>query len=156
MAYSPADADPDTDGHQVDLELGDNTVTVTVTAEDETTKEYTLTINRTLTGGAYLSALSVGGIGIEGFVATTPDYTVTVGNSIERATIALATVDGNASVTYSTADAGSSAAGYQVDLGSGVQRRDDNRHRPGGRHSRLHPQHQPGGQRQRQPERPDL
>ena len=116
VAYSPADADPDTDGHQVDLALGDNTVTVTVTAEDETTKEYTLTINRTVTGGAYLSALSVGGIGIEGFVATTPDYTVTVGNSIERATIALATVDGNASVTYSTADADSSAAGYQVDL----------------------------------------
>ena len=116
VAYSPADADPDTDGHQVDLELGNNTVTVTVTAEDETTKEYTLTINRTVTGGAYLSALSVGGIGIEGFVATTPDYTVTVGNSIERATIALATVDGNASVTYSTADADSSAAGYQVDL----------------------------------------
>ena len=116
VAYSPADVDPDTDDHQVDLELGDNPITVTVTAEDETTKEYTLTINRTLTGGAYLSALSAGGIGIEGFVATTPDYTVTVGNSIERATIALATVDGNASVTYSPADADSSAAGYQVDL----------------------------------------
>ena len=116
VAYSPDDADTDTDGHQVDLELGDNDVTVTVTAEDDTTKEYTLTINRTLTGGAYLGSLSVGGIGIEGFVTTTTDYAVTLGNSIERATIALTTWDGNASVAYSPADADPGASAYQAAL----------------------------------------
>ena len=47
LAYSPADADPDTDGHQVNLVVGPNTVTVTVSARDTTTtKAYTLTINR--------------------------------------------------------------------------------------------------------------
>ena len=116
VAYSPDDADTDTDGHQVDLELGDNDVTVTVTAEDDTTKEYTLTINRTLTGGAYLGSLSVGGIGIEGFVTTTTDYAVTLGNFIERATIALTTWDGNASVAYSPADADPGASAYQAPL----------------------------------------
>ena len=47
LAYSPEDADPDADGHQVNLVVGPNTVTVTVSARDTTTtKAYTLTINR--------------------------------------------------------------------------------------------------------------
>ena len=47
LAYSTADADPDTDGHQVNLVEGANVVTVTVTARDATTiKTYTLTVNR--------------------------------------------------------------------------------------------------------------
>ena len=50
VAYSGTDADDTTDGHQVDLSAGQNTVTVTVTAEDETTtQEYTVNINRGVT-----------------------------------------------------------------------------------------------------------
>ena len=46
VAYSPADADSDTSGHQVVLNEGRNTVSVTVTAEDGTTeKTYTVTVN---------------------------------------------------------------------------------------------------------------
>ena len=47
VEYSPADADTGTEGHQVDLSAGKNTVTVTVTAEDgTTTRIYTITITR--------------------------------------------------------------------------------------------------------------
>ena len=46
VAYSGTDADPVTDGHQVALVAGRNTVTVTVTAEDGSTQDYTVNINR--------------------------------------------------------------------------------------------------------------
>ena len=42
----PADADAGTEGHQVDLAGGPNVVTITVTAEDTTTKDYTVTVHR--------------------------------------------------------------------------------------------------------------
>ena len=44
---TPADSNSGTDGHQVSLSAGQNTVTVTVTAEDTTTtKAYTVNVNR--------------------------------------------------------------------------------------------------------------
>ena len=43
---SPADADDMTDGHQVDLAVGDTEVMATVTAQDGSTMDYTLTISR--------------------------------------------------------------------------------------------------------------
>ena len=46
VAYSGTDTDPVTDGHQVTLSAGRNTATVTVTAEDGSTQEYTVSINR--------------------------------------------------------------------------------------------------------------
>ncbi|MYD34794.1 MAG: cadherin-like beta sandwich domain-containing protein [Acidimicrobiales bacterium] len=47
VAYSGTDADRLTDGHQLGLSEGRNVVTVTVTAADgNTTKEYTVSINR--------------------------------------------------------------------------------------------------------------
>ena len=47
--YSGTDADLVADGHQVDLSAGRNEVTVTVTAEDESTQDYTVSINRGVT-----------------------------------------------------------------------------------------------------------
>ena len=42
-----ADADPDTDGHQTNLIVGDNTIEVLITAEDgQTQQRYTLTVTR--------------------------------------------------------------------------------------------------------------
>ena len=46
---SPADADDITDGHQVDLSDGQNTVTIRGTAQDTTTRDYTLNVNRGVT-----------------------------------------------------------------------------------------------------------
>ena len=49
VAYSGTDASLGTPGHQVNLSPGKNTVTVTVTAQDESTKTYTVNINRGVT-----------------------------------------------------------------------------------------------------------
>ena len=49
LVTSPADADMNTVGHQVALSAGANSVTVTVTAEDGTTKDYTVSVNRGVT-----------------------------------------------------------------------------------------------------------
>ena len=49
MAYSPADADTSTTIHDVDLSAGANAVTVTVTAEDGSTEDYTVSVNRGVT-----------------------------------------------------------------------------------------------------------
>ena len=46
VAYSGADADLVAAGYQVSLSAGRNAVTVTVTAEDGSTRDYTLSINR--------------------------------------------------------------------------------------------------------------
>ena len=49
VAYTPDDADDVTPGHQVALVAGRNAVTITVTAEDSTTQDYTVSINRGVT-----------------------------------------------------------------------------------------------------------
>ena len=49
VAITPADVSPSTPGHQVNLAPGKNTVTVTVTAQDESTKTYTVNINQGVT-----------------------------------------------------------------------------------------------------------
>ena len=46
VSYSGTDASSGTPGHQVDLSAGRNEVTVTVTAEDGTTQDHTVSINR--------------------------------------------------------------------------------------------------------------
>ena len=49
VAYTPDDADDVTPGHQVALVAGRNAVTITVTAEDSSTQDYTVSINRGVT-----------------------------------------------------------------------------------------------------------
>ena len=51
VAYTPDDADDVTPGHQVALVAGRNAVTITVTAEDSSTQDYTVSINRGVTTG---------------------------------------------------------------------------------------------------------
>ena len=60
LAIAPEDADPETDGHQVSLEEGDNAIAVTVTAADGTTeRNYALTVTRALDPEATVPSLSV-------------------------------------------------------------------------------------------------
>ena len=85
VEYSPADANMGVDGHQVELSVGDNTVTVTVTAGDGTTKAYTVTITRAeaeLTaefGAASYTALEGGAaVTVTVNLSADPERTVTV------------------------------------------------------------------------------
>ena len=64
--YSGTDVDAVADGHQMDLSEGRNPVTITVTAEDGTTQDYTVSVNRGVPGGiwcddTYMWVLDVGG-----------------------------------------------------------------------------------------------
>ena len=49
VSYSGTDADDTTDGHQVTLSAGRNSVTITVTAEDASTQTYTVNVNQGVT-----------------------------------------------------------------------------------------------------------
>ena len=89
VSYSPADADPDADGHQVDLQAGANTVEATVTAENGfTTRTYTITINVTGGTNADLSDLAIEGTSVTDFAAATTGYTLEVENSTAQVTVA--------------------------------------------------------------------
>ena len=46
VRFGTDDADPDTDGHQVDLDEGQNEVEITVTAQNNDIRTYTLSVNR--------------------------------------------------------------------------------------------------------------
>ena len=46
VAIQPKDADANTDGHQINLAEGDNTITITVTAENAAVQEYTVNVTR--------------------------------------------------------------------------------------------------------------
>ncbi|MFD0676047.1 MULTISPECIES: cadherin-like beta sandwich domain-containing protein [unclassified Paenibacillus] len=83
------------------LIVGDNTVKVTVTAQDNTTKVYTITVNRVaaaLSSNADLSDLKVDNTAVSGFSANNLNYTVNVPNSKTVVSVTYATYDPNASV----------------------------------------------------------
>ena len=69
VTFTPPDASSGTRGHQVDLSAGRNPVTVTVTAEDGTTQDYTVSINRGVTDDYSWNA----GQDLDGLVTTTGD-----------------------------------------------------------------------------------
>ena len=51
VAFDPGDADPTMPGHQMDLEVGPNTLRLTVTVGDAEPRSYTVTINRAAADG---------------------------------------------------------------------------------------------------------
>ena len=114
-----ADADSVTDGHQVDLVVGDNTIKVKVTADDGVvTRTYTLTVTRE-PPSTDLSALSVDGESVAGFDAETTSYQFGVASTVTQVTVAGVALDADATVDYSGTDANSGTDGHQVDLSVG-------------------------------------
>ena len=118
-----------TEGHQVDLAVGENTVKVKVTAEDEgATTTYTLTVTRqadaTLSGLALSDGTNPLGLA-PGFAAETTGYTATVANAVLRITVTATKSDQAATLAYldgddaALADADDATGGHQVDLAVG-------------------------------------
>ena len=62
VAIMPADDDATADGHQIDLDVGDNTIMVRVTAEDGTEQTYSVVVTRAASSDASLSSLSLSGV----------------------------------------------------------------------------------------------
>ena len=120
------DLDPGTDGHQVDLEVGENVIQVKLTAEDgTTTKTYRVTVTRAAQSNtdATLSALMLSkGTLSPSFASDVTDYTASVGDSVSRIAVTAAKSDSAAEIAYldgddfELADLDTVADGHQVDL----------------------------------------
>ena len=116
----PADADANTDGHQVALAVGANTITATVTAEDgSTTMAYTVTVTRDAgpSDDATLRSLSLTDVTLNpAFAGDVRAYRATVGYTTGSTTVAATANSGMASVAIVPADADANTAGHQVNL----------------------------------------
>ena len=96
------DADPATDGLQVALAVGANSIVVTVTAEDgQTTRVYTVIVTREASTDARLSGLSLSAGTLDPeFDAATTRYTATVAYTVARITVTPAPAHPSAAVAY--------------------------------------------------------
>lgn len=84
---------------EINLTTGLNSIPVTVTAEDGTTKTYTIDITRQLSSNTNLKSLSSSdGMINPNFDKDTKEYTLTVPYEVENANITALAEDGNASV----------------------------------------------------------
>ena len=125
VTFGTVDADPDTEGHQWSLALGDNTLEVTV-SDGADSRTYTITVVRVdvdaLSDDATLSSLSVEGAGVDGFAADMHDYELRVDNDVASVTVAAAASEPAAQVTIAPADADPDTEGHQVALDEGSNR----------------------------------
>ena len=121
VEVTPEDADDGILGEQVALEVGETTIRVEVTAEDgETMQTYTVTITRTASADATLSALSLSGVTLTpAFASGTTEYTASVGHAVTETTVTATASDANASVVVTPEDVDDGASGNQVALAVG-------------------------------------
>ena len=119
----PADNDSNTDGHQVALGATDTTITVTVQSGGQTAT-YTVVVTRsnfaTLSNDATLSGLTLSGIDIGTFAASTMSYTVDVANDVEVTTVLAEASETNADVVIAPADSDTGTKGHQASLSEGT------------------------------------
>ena len=125
VSITPADADTDTAGHQVDLTSGAvNEVRVQVSDGTNPTSSYTsYGVDLTRAAAPGLSALTVTYGAGNTAVALTPafatgtySYTAGVDHGVSQVTMAGTSLDPNDTVSYLPADADPKAAGHQVNL----------------------------------------
>ncbi|PYE47770.1 S-layer family protein, partial [Paenibacillus barcinonensis] len=109
-----------TTSDQIGLNAGSNTITVVVTAEDGTTKTYTVTVTRGIKD-ADLSGLALSsGTLSPAFSAGTTSYTANVANSVNSITITPTTSDSNAmiKVNGTTVESGTTSGAIPLNTGS--------------------------------------
>ena len=109
----PADDDTDMAGHQVDLDVGANSITVTVTAEDGTRADYTVTVTRRVPSATDLEKFVVGDTDV---MLEDGEYRIEVENSLSRVTVEAVAVSPATATITSPDDADNATAGHQVDL----------------------------------------
>jgi len=84
----------------IPLTVGANTITIQVTAADNTTKTYTLTVNRSASSDAGLSNLSISGVTLSPVFSTfTNAYAASVSNSVSSINVIASTSDAAASLS---------------------------------------------------------
>ncbi len=123
VSISPTDEDTSTDGAQISLVAGENTITVTVTRGSHT-QTYTVVVTRSnlavIRNDATLSALALSDVDIGTFDSATAHYTAGVASSVATTTVTAQSTDTGATVTISPDDADVGADGHQVVLDEGL------------------------------------
>ena len=127
VAFTPTDADSTTNGHQIDLDVGENTITVMVT-NGTATQDYTLTVTReaAATADTTLSALTLTApddstVALSpAFASATTAYTAAVRSDVASVTVAATATATGATVSFAPADADASTTGHQVSLTEGA------------------------------------
>ena len=116
------DADGNTEGHQVALDMGANTIKVEVTAADGmTTQTYTLTVTRAASTDPTLTGLTLSDGTLDpAFAAATENYTAEVALNVRTVTVTPTTSHSGASYEITPADADfDDNNGHQVYLAAG-------------------------------------
>ena len=123
----PADADTNTDGHQVNLSGTSTDITLTVTAHNgtDTGEEYTVTVNREASADPPSSDATLSGLTLSAgrlspmFDADTDAYTAAVGYTVEQLTVTPTAKDSGASIAINDTSV-DSGSGHEVDLDEGT------------------------------------
>ena len=120
ITISPPDADPNTDGHQVALSKGANTITITVTDSNAriSGRTYTVRVRRALSRDNTLRNLTMSNATLSPlpFRSNITYYTATVAHNVASTTITAEANHAEASVSISPSDADTQTEGHQVAL----------------------------------------
>ncbi|AKL96033.1 cell wall/surface repeat protein [Clostridium aceticum] len=104
----------------INLAVGENTITVVVTAQDGSTKPYTVVVTRGASSNADLSNLTLSeGTLSPVFASGTTDYTTSVANAVTSITVTPTVADATATVTVNGAEVVSGAASGAINLAVG-------------------------------------
>ena len=121
---SPADADALTDGHQINLPVGETTISIEVTLDGRTslyTMAFEVVNADTLNNDTTLERLSLSGLDFSDFSPQQPSYRVgTVAAAVERTIVDTAATAEGAIVTISPADADPDTPEHEIDLQYGI------------------------------------
>ena len=108
------------------LNVGANTITTLVTAQDGTTRTYTMTVTRAQSSNADLSSLTISsGTLSPTFASGTTEYTISVANSVTSITVTSTVAESNATVqvqvnsgSYSTVTSGVASGSLALNVGA--------------------------------------
>ncbi|MDQ1233984.1 hypothetical protein QE450_001482 [Paenibacillus sp. SORGH_AS306] len=104
----------------IPLNVGSNTITTVVTAQNNTTKTYTITVTRSASSNANLSGLSLSaGTLSPTFASGTTSYTASVSNATTSLTVTPTVADSTASVTVNGVAVSSGTASGAIALAVG-------------------------------------
>ena len=123
MSISHADADPDTDGHQVDFAVGVTVIRFSILAEDGVSaKTYKLVVTRARPDpdDASLSQLHISDVGLNpDFVAERINYETSLVAEVTRLTVEAVPTAPGATVVITPTDADPDTPEHEIDLGRG-------------------------------------